>query len=778
MRSPVRVTSAAAAAAVGAKPYTLGDGAASAGPAGGLTPAQLASAYTYSPTTGGTGQTVAIVDAYDDPNIESDLASFDSYYGLPGCTSENGCFKKVSQTGSTSSLPAADESGWSVEISLDVETVRAACRNCKILLVEANSPSFANLATAVDKAVSLGATEVSNSYGGPEAEIEQAAYNHPGVVITAATGDLGYDDFTYINEGEEPPQRPNVPAAFPSVVAVGGTTLKLEEDGTRASEKVWNGMGPGDDGEYIEGVSGGGCSTSFSAQLWQRDVPGFGASGCGTKRLDADVAADADPYTGLDIYDSYKCSEYCPENTVDGGWITVGGTSLSTPLIASLYGLAGGSDGVRYPALTLYGHVSDSSDLYDVTKGANGFCGGEGISECKQDFCIRFEVSPCASPNEVFGRVDCEGTTACNAAPGFDGPSGVGTPNGLGAFRPLLPTATITPPSSPKAGVAANFSAGSSSDPYPGGLIESYSWNWGDGTPGSTGVSPTHTFAVPGEYTVTLTVTDNYGLTSLASTESVQVASRTTKEIEEEAAAKKKAEEEAAAKKKGEEEAAAKKKGEEEAAAKKKGEEEAAAKKKGEEEAAAKKKAEEEVAVKKHQEEEVAAKKHQEEAAATKKREEEAAVAKRHEEEAAVLIGSQGAAGFQAHLPAAVPDAQLASTTLQVSSSGIVNVRVSCPARETTCSGTVTLRTLSAVSASESKVAKRPAILTLAAGSFAVPGGETKSVTLRLSLQARKLLARSHTLHARATVQAHDTAGATHTAQEIVLLRAARQRHG
>jgi PKD domain len=730
MRSPVHATSAAAAAAVGAKPYRLGDGAASSGPAEGLTPEDLASAYSYDPTSGGIGQTVAIVDAYDDPDIESDLASFDSYYGLPACTSANGCFKKVGQTGSTSSLPAADTSGWSVEISLDVETVRAVCRNCKIVLVEANSPTYVNLAKAVNRAASLGATEVSNSYGGPEAEIERAAYNHPGVVITAATGDLGYDDWTYINEREEPPQRPDVPAAFPSVVAVGGTTLELAEDGTRADEKVWDGPGPGDDFPY-EGASGGGCSTIFTAQLWQRDVSGFGASGCGTKRLDADVSADADPYTGLDIYDSYKCSEGCPEETVAGGWITVGGTSLSTPLIASLYGLVGGSDGVAYPALTLYGHVSDSSDLYDVTEGANGFCGREGVAECKQDFCIRFEVSPCASPNRVFGRVDCEGTTACNAAPGFDGPSGVGTPNGLGAFHPLLPTAIITPPSSPKAGVAAGFSGASSSDPYPGGSVESYSWSWGDGTPGSAGISPSHTFNASGEYTVTLTVTDNYGLTSLASTKSVLVARHTTKEIEEE----------------------------EEAITKKKAEEEATTKKKAEEEATTKKKAEEE--------------------ATTKKGQEEATAAKKHEEEAtAALTGSQGTANFKSTLPAAVPDAQVASTTLQVSSSGAVSVRVSCPARETTCSGTVTLRTLGAVSASTPAVARRPAVLTLAVGSFSVPGGQTRSVTLHLSLRARRLLARAHTLHARATVQAHDTGGATHTGVQVVLLRLARERRG
>jgi hypothetical protein len=693
VRTPVSATASAQARAA-ARPFVLGDGAASAGPAGGLTPAQLASAYAFNPI-GAAGQTVAIVDAYDDPEIEGDLATFDSYYGLPGCTSANGCFTKVGQTGSTLSLPAADESGWSVEIALDVETVRAACHSCKILLVEANNSSITNLASAVDEAVGLGATEVSNSYGGPEAVVEEAAYDHPAVVITAATGDFGYDDWSNINEEEEAPERPNIPAAFPSVVAVGGTTLVLNEDGTRAGESVWNGNGPGDESEFAEGVTGGGCSTLFTAQLWQQDAPGFGSSGCDGKRLDADVSADADPYTGFDVYDSYKCSEGCPHSTVGGGWITVGGTSLSAPLIASLYGLAGGSSGVPYPALTLYGHLSDPTDFYDVTEGANGFCGGEGVSQCSTKFCSELGEPGCGGPNAFFGRVDCEGTTACNAAVGFDGPTGVGTPNGLGGFRPLLPTAAITPPDSPKAGVAADFSAASSKDPYPGGLVDSYSWSWGDGTADGTGVSPTHTFSAPGEYTVTLTVTDNYGLSSLANS-TLHVANRTTKEIEEE---------------------------------------EAAAKKKAEEEAAAKKKAEEEAA---------------------KER--------------------QGVKGFKSQLAVSLPDAQLTGLTLQVGASGAVVAKVSCPVGETTCVGTVTLRTLRAVSASASPALRRHAILAI--GSFSVPGGSTKVVTLRLSAQARKLLGSLHKLRAQATVRAHDATGATHTSAQIVLLHMGRQSRG
>ncbi len=157
-----------AAGAAGAAPFLQDDGATASGPAGGLTPAQLASAYEYAPTEGGTGQTVAIVDAFDDPKIEADLGTFDGNYGLPACTTANGCFTKVSQTGSTTSLPKADKTGWSAEIALDVETVHSVCENCKILLVEVNAETFTDLEAGVDEAVTLGATEVSNSYGGSE----------------------------------------------------------------------------------------------------------------------------------------------------------------------------------------------------------------------------------------------------------------------------------------------------------------------------------------------------------------------------------------------------------------------------------------------------------------------------------------------------------------------------------------------------------------------------------------------------------------------------------
>ena len=687
------------------EPYKPGDGASSSGPAGGLTPGQLASAYGYSPESGGSGQTVAVIEAYDDPKLEEDLGQFDAEYGLPPCTAANGCFEKVGQAGSPSSLPSPDTKGWSIEASLDVETVHGACPSCKILVVEAKDALYADLAAAANEAVSLGATEVSNSYGGPEKGMgatEQADYNHPGVVITAATGDEGYDDWDLINDLEEyegklyfglSPEMPNAPASLPSVVAVGGTTLELNEDGTRARERVWNSNGPGD--EYgvaygPQGATGGGCSTRFIAQPWQQGTPGFGASGCGSKRLGADISADANPQTGFAIYDSYDCGSSCEADGVGGGWVTIGGTSLSTPLISALYALAGGSDGVQYPALALYGHLEDASSLYDVTEGANGLCDGESVAAC-------------GDPNGSLGQVDCEGTSACNAGSGYDGPSGVGTPNGLAAFKPLLPTATIDAPGSLKEGAIASFSATDLSDPYPGGSVSSYSWNWGDGTPGGSGGSATHTFARAGSYVVTLTVTDTYGLMSAQITRMVEVGEKSP---EEEA----------------------------------------------------------------KQHEEVARQAQETQAAENKKREEEKSLGGA----TANGGGAQGVAGFQAHIVAPVPDALLAGTTLSVSSSGLFSVKISCPAGETECVGTLTFRTLDVVRAS---ARKKPAILALATGSFTVRGGSVMTVTLHLTSEARTLLLRLHLLKARATILARDSAGATHSSQATAELRLVKAKH-
>jgi subtilase family serine protease len=310
------------------------------------------------PTSGGGGQTVAIVDAYNDPNAEADLGTYRSQFGLAPCTKANGCFRQVNQSGNASPLPAGD-TGWSEEISLDLDMVSAICPDCHILLVEASSPTLSNLATAVNTAVRLGATEVSNSYGGSEsgASYYASAYNHPHVAITASAGDDGYGV--------------SFPASAPTVTAVGGTSLTLDSSGQRASETVWSGTGSG-------------CSRSFAQPAWQASrLP---VAGVCSRRVVADVAAVADPGTGVSVYDSYG----------ESGWLVFGGTSVSAPIIASVYALAGNAYSDTGEPLPYLG-----GSLYDVTSGRNGNCGGSYL---------------------------------CTAGRGFDGPTGLGTPIGPSAF--------------------------------------------------------------------------------------------------------------------------------------------------------------------------------------------------------------------------------------------------------------------------------------------------------------------------------------------------------
>jgi hypothetical protein len=496
--------------AAGASPSAAASGAnATIGPAGGLTPFDLGSAYAYNSAGRAKGQTVAIVDAYNDPKINSDLQVFDTHYGLKKCSTSNGCLRVVNQHGG-SALPPDDVSGWSGEETLDVETVHAVCQNCKIILLEATVPSAGDLEAAVNEAVKLKATEVSNSYGGPEGRpgrAEKAAYNHPGVVITASSGDDGY--YNYDIGG---PDQANAPASLSTVVAVGGTSLYLGQTAVRQSESVWNDNGVREAYEGLLGAlgaSGGGCSASSPAPSWQSSLSAWQSTGCGTHRLVADIAADADYLTGLDIYDTYVCGIMCP----GPGWSTIGGTSLSSPLIAAMFGLAGGAHGVAYPALTLYGHLGSSS-LYDVTTGGNGFCDGEGAAEC-------------GDPNSPGSVLDCDypatGTTpspaisACDALPGFDGPTGVGTPDGLGAFAKTGPAAAISGPTSVPTGTARSWTA-RASDPFPGGRIVSYTWNWGDGSAMTVGGSDSaaHTYSAGSAgvtRTITLSVKDSYGQT-------------------------------------------------------------------------------------------------------------------------------------------------------------------------------------------------------------------------------------------------------------------------
>ncbi|MFF9324846.1 putative Ig domain-containing protein [Streptomyces sp. NPDC014776] len=300
----------------------------------GLSPANLHSAYNL-PTTGGSGITVAIVDAYNDPNAEADLATYRSTYGLSSCTKANGCFKQVSQTGSTTSLPTND-TGWAGEEALDLDMVSAVCPNCSIILVEANSANDTDLGIAENEAVALGAKVVSNSWGGSEASSQTTEdtqyFKHPGVAITVSSGDSAY--------GAE------YPATSQYVTAVGGTALTTAANSRGWSESVWH-------TSSTEGT-GSGCSAYDPKPSWQTDT------GC-AKRMEADVSAVADPATGVAVYDTYGGS----------GWAVYGGTSASAPIVAGVYALAGTPGTSDYPAKYPYQHTGN---LYDVTSGSNGSC--------------------------------------------------------------------------------------------------------------------------------------------------------------------------------------------------------------------------------------------------------------------------------------------------------------------------------------------------------------------------------------------------------------------
>jgi len=323
-------------------------------------PADLASAYNLD-TSLGSGQTVALVDAYDSPTAEADLAAYRAQYGLPACTTANGCFRKVNQAGASSPMPAPN-SGWAAEIALDVDMVSAVCPQCSILLVEANSSYTSDLGAAVDTAVALGAKFVSNSYGGGDSGGQAYHFDHPGVVITASTGDSGYGV--------------SFPASAPTVTAVGGTRL-IRSASTRGwTESAWSGAGSG-------------CSSVFAKPAIQNLV----STGCASRAV-ADVSAVADPGTGVAVYHS-------------GGWGVYGGTSASSPIVSAVYALAGAPGASDYPNTYPYQH---SDSLNDVTTGYNGSCGS---------------------------------TALCTSRAGWDGPTGLGTPDGAAAFSS---TGVVGPP--------------------------------------------------------------------------------------------------------------------------------------------------------------------------------------------------------------------------------------------------------------------------------------------------------------------------------------------
>jgi len=339
----------------------------------GYGPCDLQSAYNLltASATDGSSRTVAIVDAFNDPDAASDLSTYRANYGLPACTTTSGCFKQVSQTGTTT-LPRNNGS-WSQEISLDLDMVSATCPLCDIVLVEARSASQANLAAAANEASKLGVVAISNSYGGSESTREASYdtdYHHAGIAVTASAGDGDY--------GVE------YPAASPFVTSVGGTTLSTAVNARGWTETVW---GPTTGGVADEGT-GSGCSTVEPQPKWQTAL-GLPA-GC-SKRIVADVSAVANPYTGVAVYDSFAYQG-------SSGWLVFGGTSVASPLVASVYALSGVTTGSG--ASIAYKHPSD---LFDVTSGTNSSSG-------------------------------CTPAYLCTAEVGYDGPTGLGTPDGTGAF--------------------------------------------------------------------------------------------------------------------------------------------------------------------------------------------------------------------------------------------------------------------------------------------------------------------------------------------------------
>jgi subtilase family serine protease len=338
------------------------DVTAQATPAG-YGPADLQSAYrlpSSSTYRKGAKPTIAIVDAFDNPNAEADLAVYRSQYGLAPCTTANGCFRKVgvaADRAAAGSIPRAD-TGWGQEIALDLDMASAICPNCKILLVEAADNGLPALCWAEDYAAGQqGVVAISNSWSAGEASWETITeadhFNHPGKAITASSGDSGYGV--------------GFPASSQYVTAVGGTSLTRAATTTRGwSETAWSGAGSG-------------CSAYIAKPSWQHDT------GC-SRRTVADVSAVADPGTGVAVYDTYNA----------GGWLVFGGTSVAAPIIAGVYALAGNTGTVTYGSYP-YSHTGA---LFDVQSGSNGTCG----------------------------------IYLCTAVAGFDGPTGLGTPNGTGGF--------------------------------------------------------------------------------------------------------------------------------------------------------------------------------------------------------------------------------------------------------------------------------------------------------------------------------------------------------
>jgi subtilase family serine protease len=353
----------------------------------GYGPADFAKAYGLAAASG-QKDTIAILDEGAFPTLESNLGTYRKTYGLPACTTANGCFKQVNEyggaplaAGTTSDEKEFDEE-VGVETTLDVDMASAACPNCKILEITVNRDITAtndvaaeDFGVALNTAAKLGANAASISYQfAPDATLDLGPvardFFHPGMAITASSGDGGY-------EGSPD----GWPQNLPTVTSVGGTSLYTTPSTSRGyTEVAWGGAGSG-------------CAGDLPAALGQ---PSSVSALCGGHRTDADVSADADPNTGAAVYD-----DYAPFSGQPNDWIVVGGTSESSPYIAGVYARAGNLTEVEGPS-TLY--ADPSKDFNDVVIGQN------------------------YPPN-----AGCT-NALCVSGPGWDGPTGLGTPNGLAGF--------------------------------------------------------------------------------------------------------------------------------------------------------------------------------------------------------------------------------------------------------------------------------------------------------------------------------------------------------
>ncbi len=290
----------------------------------GYGPSDLQSAYKLPSATAGGGQTIGVVDAFDDASAESDMHLYRSHFGLPDCTTANDCFMKVNQRGRRGPLPNPN-SGWAAEISLDLDMISAICPNCHIVLVEADSDAAANLGKSVDTASKIGSNAISTSFGMAESgsKMFEKYYHHPGHMITATIGDGG--------------SSVSFPGSSPDVTAVGGTTLMRANNKRGWTETIWSSADPQ-------------CSAVYARPSWQTHT------GC-AMRASGDVGAVADPSTGVVV-------------VFQGRFVVFGGTSVASPIIAGVYALAGNSSALHYGSYS-YRHLGE---LFSVL-GAAGPCG-------------------------------------------------------------------------------------------------------------------------------------------------------------------------------------------------------------------------------------------------------------------------------------------------------------------------------------------------------------------------------------------------------------------